>query len=72
MFSELFYRGQPLCGSLQEEHLKALFGANSKIIKSTVLLPFAGDGWQELLVLGSRLDNRVTVWNLIYSGLSMI
>jgi hypothetical protein len=58
MFSELFHRRQPLCGSLQEEHLQALFGGNSEIIKSTVLLPFACDGWQELLVLGSLAENR--------------
>lgn len=58
MFSELFHRSQPLCGSLQEEHLRALFGGNSDIIKSTVLLPCSGDGWQELLVLGSHTDNR--------------
>lgn len=58
MFSELFHRRQPLCGSLQEEHLQALFGSNGEAIKSTVLLPYAGDGWQELLVLGSHSDNR--------------
>ena len=57
MFSELFHRGKPLCGSLQEEHLQALFGANSEAIKSTVLLPFACDGWQALLVLGSLAEN---------------
>lgn len=58
MFSELFHRRQSLCGSLQEEHLQALFGDNSEKIKSTVLLPCAGDGWQELLVLGSLTENR--------------
>ena len=58
MFSELFHRRQSLCGSLQEEYLQALFGDNSEKTKSTVLLPCAGDGWQELLVLGSLTENR--------------
>lgn len=58
MFSELFHRGKPLCGSLQEEHLQALFGACSENIRSTVLLPYAGAGWHELLVLGSHTENR--------------
>jgi uncharacterized protein YigA (DUF484 family) len=58
MFLELFHRSQPLCGSLQEEHMQALFGGNSETIISTVLLPCAGDGWQELLVLGSQTENR--------------
>ncbi|MGH8119600.1 MAG: DUF484 family protein [Gammaproteobacteria bacterium] len=58
MFAELFHRGKPLCGSLQEEHLRALFGANCEEIKSTVLLPYAGAGWRELLVLGSSTENR--------------
>lgn len=58
MFLELFHRSQPLCGSLQEEHLQALFGGNSETINSTVLLPYAGNGWEELLVLGSKTENR--------------
>lgn len=58
MFSELFQRGKALCGSLQEEHLRALFGANGEEIKSTVVLPYTGAGWRALLVLGSHTGNR--------------
>lgn len=58
LFLELFQRSKPLCGSLQEEHLQALFGSNSENIRSTVLLPYACDGWQALLVLGSHTESR--------------
>jgi len=58
MFAELFQRDKPLCGSLQEEHLQALFGADCEEIKSTVLLPYACAEWRELLVLGSYTENR--------------
>lgn len=57
MFAELFQRDKPLCGSLQEEHVEALFGKHAATIKSTVLLPHAGAGWQSLLALGSHTEN---------------
>jgi Uncharacterized protein conserved in bacteria len=58
MFAELFHRGKPLCGSLQEEHLRALFGQDSESIKSTVLLPWEDGDWRALLALGSYEANR--------------
>ncbi len=57
MFTELFHRDKPLCDSLQEEHLKMLFGEDTDAIRSTVLLPLQGDCWQALLVLGSHNRN---------------
>jgi len=58
MFTEVFHRNKPLCGSLQEEHMVALFGKDSERIKSTVLLPLEHHHWQGLLVLGSHLQNH--------------
>ena len=58
MFTEIFHRNKPLCGSLQEEHLVELFERDFDSIKSTVLLPMDHPHWQGLLVLGSREKNR--------------
>ena len=57
MFTELFHRNKPLCGSLQEEHLKVLFEKDIEKIKSTVLLPMSHKDWQGLLILGSAREN---------------
>lgn len=58
MFTEIFHRNKPLCGSLQEEHLIELFERDIDSIKSTVLLPMDHTHWQGLLVLGSYEQNR--------------
>lgn len=58
MFTEIFYRNKPLCNSLQEEHLGALFGEEIDRIKSTVLLPFSSHARRVLLVLGSYKTDR--------------
>ena len=58
MFTEIFHRNKPLCGSLQEEHLVELFERDMDLIKSTVLLPMDHVCWQGLLVLGSYEQNR--------------
>jgi uncharacterized protein len=58
MFTEIFHRNKPLCGSLQEEHLCALFGQNSHQIKSTILLPYEDYSRQVLMVLGSYKTDR--------------
>jgi uncharacterized protein YigA (DUF484 family) len=58
MFTEIFHRNKPLCGSLQEEHLIELFELDIDSIKSTVLLPMDHPCWQGLLVLGSCEANR--------------
>ena len=58
MFTEIFHRKNPLCDSLQEEHIEALFSENNKPIQSTVLIPLQQVGWKGLLALGSYLHNR--------------
>jgi hypothetical protein len=58
MFTEIFHRNKPLCGSLQEEHLVELFERDFDSIKSTVLLPMDDAHWQGLLVLGSHEQSR--------------
>lgn len=58
MFTELYRRGKPLCGSLQEEHLQALFGAAAGSIRSTVLLPRVTAQHTQLLALGSCQAGR--------------
>ena len=57
MFTEIFHRNKPLCNSLQEEHIRALFAEDHQQIKSTVILPLQADSWQGLLVTGSRKSN---------------
>lgn len=58
MFTEIFHRDKPLCNSLQEEHVKALFAENHQQIKSTLILPMQTEKWQGLLVTGSRQANQ--------------
>ncbi|NIQ15196.1 MAG: DUF484 family protein, partial [Candidatus Dadabacteria bacterium] len=53
MFTEIFHRNKPLCGSLQEEHIKTLFGNQENSINSTILIPLQQQKWQGLLVIGS-------------------
>lgn len=57
MFTEIFHRGKALCGSLQEEHIEALFGKNHNTIRSTILIPLIQPDWQGLLVIGSQKNN---------------
>jgi len=57
MFTEILHRKKPLCGSLQEEHIKALFKENHHLIHSTILIPLKEPGWEGLLVLGSSENN---------------
>jgi uncharacterized protein len=54
MFIELLNRNKPLCGSLQEEHVCALFGKDAATIHSTLIIPIIQTEWQGLLVLGSE------------------
>lgn len=58
MFTEIFHRDKPLCNSLQEEHLEALFGSIKGNVLSTVLLPMSDNERQSLMVLGSFRENR--------------
>ena len=57
MFTELFHRNKPLCNSLQEEHLNALFGTEANNINSTILLPLMQSEWYGLLAIGSSEYN---------------
>ena len=57
MFTEVFHRGKPLCGSLQEEHIRLLFGKQVDTVHSTILIPMSGKSWQALLVIGSNDHN---------------
>lgn len=58
MFTEIFHSGKPLCNSLQEEHLEALFRYGTEDLQSTVLLPMTGKKRRSLMVLGSCARNR--------------
>lgn len=58
MFTEIFHRRKPLCNSLQEEHLEALFNYGTADIQSTVILPMTENNHQSLMVLGSYDKNR--------------
>jgi len=57
-FAQVFNVGRPLLDSLQLEHRQALFGGDAERIRSTLLLPLTGDGWEGLLALGSRQPDR--------------
>ncbi|MBI4006258.1 MAG: DUF484 family protein [Gammaproteobacteria bacterium] len=58
MFTEIFHRNKPLCESLHDEYLDVLFGKDSEMIKSTVLIPLQQSDWNGLLVLGSHERNQ--------------
>ena len=53
MFAAILEHDEPLCDSLQDEHIKALFQENIGTIHSTVLVPLGRRGWDGLLALGS-------------------
>jgi uncharacterized protein YigA (DUF484 family) len=54
-FAEFLKRGEPLCGRLQAEKLKFLFGAHAAEVRSSVLVPIDGTG---MLAIGSGDTNR--------------
>ncbi len=57
-FAQVFNVGRPLVDSLQPEHHRDLFGSDTGEVRSTLLLPLAGSGWEGLLALGSRSPDR--------------
>ena len=57
-FIELLNRNLPLCGSLQEEHINALFRQDAAEINSTLLFPLAGLNCEGILALGSHRHGR--------------
>ncbi len=65
LFTGVFNHHRPLCGSLQDEHIKAVFGSDAEFIHSTVLIPLKLEHWEGLLALGSRQ------WNYYRHGLSL-
>ncbi len=58
LFRELFSRDRPLCDSLQDEHLRLLFGASARTVRATLLVPIVRSEWEALLVLGSYSADR--------------
>lgn len=79
MFTLIFNNPKPLCGSLQHEHITALFGPVADEIHSTLLIPFEFQNNEALLAIGSKnwqgykqsvtLDLLVIVIEIV-SGLS--
>lgn len=65
LFSGVFNHHRPLCGSLQDEHVRALFGNDTELVHSTVLVPLKQLRWEGLLALGSRQ------WNYYCHGVSL-
>lgn len=63
MFIELINRRKPLCSSLQEEHIKLLFGKQSGEIRSTLIIPMVRPKWDGLFVLGHRTRGRYAYGN---------
>ncbi len=80
LFCLLLNNPKPLCGSLQQEHVIALFGHNHEKINSTVLIPFQYSGREALLAVasvawqcygrGTQLDLLVSLTTML-SGLSI-
>jgi len=58
MFTELLNRNKPLCGSLQAEHLTALFHSSADSLCSTVIVPLKCRRWVGLLALGSQCKDQ--------------
>jgi uncharacterized protein YigA (DUF484 family) len=54
-FREFLDHGEPLCGRLRAEKLAVLFGPRAEAVRSSVLLPLAGQG---MLAIGSHDPNR--------------
>lgn len=63
MFIELINRRKPLCGSLQEEHVKLLFGKQCGDVRSTLIIPLARPKWDGLFVLGKYTRGRYAYGN---------
>lgn len=54
-FADFLQRGEPLCGRLEADKLRGLFGAHAGEVRSAVLLPVGGTG---MLAIGSADANR--------------
>ena len=57
-FREYVDAGRPFCGRLPDERLNYLFGADADRIRSSALIPIAGEGLLGLLAIGSGDPDR--------------
>ncbi len=58
LFIELLNRNKPLCGSLQDEHIRLLFQAADDHVASTLVVPLRHPDWEGLVAVGSREHGR--------------
>lgn len=58
LFIELLNRNKPLCGSLQDEHIRMLFQAADDHVNSTLIVPLRHPDWEGLIAVGSREHGR--------------
>ncbi|MBI2992592.1 MAG: DUF484 family protein [Gammaproteobacteria bacterium] len=58
LFIELLSRSKPLCGSLQDEHIRMLFQAAGGHVNSTLIIPLRHARWEGLVALGSHERGR--------------
>ena len=58
LFIELLNRNKPLCGSLQDEHIRMLFQAAAGHVNSTLIIPLRHAKWEGLVALGSHERGR--------------
>ena len=58
LFIELLNRNKPLCGSLQDEHIRMLFQAAAGHVNSTLIIPLRHPKWEGLVALGSQERGR--------------
>lgn len=58
MFIELINRNKPLCGSLQDEHIRILFQGAAAHVSSTLIIPLRHATWEGLVAIGSSERGR--------------
>lgn len=58
MFIELINRNKPLCGSLQDEHIRMLFQGAAGHVNSTLIIPLRHAKWEGLIAIGSHERGR--------------
>lgn len=58
LFIELLNRNKPLCGSLQDEHIRLLFQAADDHVASTLVVPLRHADWEGLVAVGSGEHGR--------------
>jgi len=58
LFEEAFNNKQPICGRLNEEQHRSMFGDELPEYGSSVLVPLFGKDWTGLLAIGSQSPDR--------------